>query len=511
MSDELDTTQQALWALQNRDKALRALDKIDAESSLYQYMRVMWPVLEPSRPLVKGWVLEVICEHLEAITNGQIRRLVIAVPPGSSKSLLSSVFWPSWEWGPRSLPSTRYIKAAYSEGLTIRDNRKAMMLIDSPLYQSMWGDRFKMDPTQQAKTKFENLSTGWMLATSVGGTGTGERGDRFIIDDPHSVQKADSEARRIEALQWFTEVVPTRVNDPDKSAMLTIMQRVHEDDVVGHILEHKLNWDMLCIPMRYESDHPTKSRTALNFVDPRTIDGELMWPDRFSEAYLSKDLEPNLRSWGGEYAVASQLQQRPAPRGGGMFLRDKIQIIDPQQIPQSAGGRVARGWDLAATKDGTAAFTACVRVRITSNGDIYIEDVRRERLSPNEVYKLITSCAEQDGLKTKQSLPQDPGQAGKSQKAHIASLLAGYIFEITTESGAKEDRARPLAAQVEAGKVYLSRAPWNAAFLAELAMFPAGKYKDQVDAASRAYGCLIRSRPRRVAATAPRLIDGSDS
>lgn len=422
-------------------------------------------------------------------------------------SLLSSVFWPTWEWGPKSLPTMRYIKAAYAEGLTIRDNRKAMMLIDSPLYQSMWADRFKMDPTQQAKTKFENLSTGWMLATSVGGTGTGERGDRFIIDDPHSVQKADSEARRIEALQWFTEVVPTRVNDPDKSAMLTIMQRVHEDDVVGHIIANSLNWDMLCIPMRYESDHPTKSRTALDFKDPRKIDGELMWPERFSEDYLSKDLEPNLRSWGGEYAVSSQLQQRPAPRGGGMFLRDKIQIVDPKTIPQL--GTVARGWDLAATKDGQAAFTASVKMRKTSSGDIYIEDVRRERLTPNEVYKLIRSCAEQDGQTVVQDLPQDPGQAGKAQKAQLAHVLEGFDFSITTESGSKEDRARPLAAQVEAGKVYLSRAPWNAAFLAELAMFPAGKYKDQVDAASRVYARLIRARPRRAGATAAKLIDGN--
>lgn len=492
MASDLERT--ALRALANKAKALAQLDKLDAEMSLYEYMRVMWPILEPGRPLVKGWVLEVICEHLEAITNGQIRRLAIAVPPGCSKSLLSSVFWPTWEWGPKSHPSLRYIKAAYSEHLTIRDNRKAMALIDSPLYQSMWADRFTMDQTQQAKSKFDNNKTGWMLATSVGGTGTGERGDRFIIDDPHSVQKVDSEAKLVEALQWFTEVVPTRVNDPDKSAMLTIMQRVREDDIVGHVLANNLGWDMLCIPMRYESNHPTKSRTTLNFVDPRTKEGELMWPERFSERYLAEDLEPSLASWGGTYAISSQLQQRPSPRGGGMFLRDRIGFIAPNDIPQN--GKVVRGWDLAASKDGKAAFTASVRMRRSDQGSLYIEDVTRDRLSPGEVENLIRKTALADGLKVHQDLPQDPGQAGKAQKSTLATLLEGYSFAITPESGSKEDRARPLAAQVEAGKVSLSRAPWNAAFLAELAMFPAGKYKDQVDAATRAYARLITRKPK---------------
>lgn len=499
----IDLERTALWAVANRQKALRLLDKADAQDSLIKFIELLWPVVEPGRPLIRGWAMDAICEHLEAITKGQIKRLVVNVPPGFCKSLISSVFWPAWEWGPKQRPSLRYICASYAEHLTIRDNRKALALIRSPIYQELWGDVFKLDPDQQAKTKFDNTSTGWKLATSVSGTGTGERGDRFIIDDPHNVKEGESEAKRTEALQWFTEVVPTRVNDPNTAAMIIIMQRVHEEDISGHILASKLEWDHLCIPMSYEPDHPHKSHTAINFVDPRQVDGELAWPERFSRDYLEKSLYPEISSWGGDYAVAGQFQQRPAPRGGGMFQRDKFQFVNANEVPTS--GKRVRGWDLAATKD-AGAYTASVKMFRTSNGDIYIEDVRRKQLSANAVYQLIKSCAREDGFRTHISLPQDPGQAGKSQKSQLALELEGYDFSITTESGAKEDRARPLAAQVEAGKVYLVRAPWNVQFLAEVESFPMGKYKDQVDAASRAYAKLILQKARPMAG-APELID----
>lgn len=489
--------------LASRPQLLRALDKLEGERRLIDFVRLMWPVLEPGRKLVRGWVLDAICEHLEAITRGEIRKLCINVPPGCSKSLLTSVFWPAWEWGPKALPSLRYIKASYAEHLTIRDNRKCMQLITHPLYRQFWN--IELDPSQSAKTKFDNTNTGWMLATSVGGTGTGERGDRFIIDDPHSVQQSDSEARRTEALQWFTEVVPSRVNDPEKSVFLVIMQRVHEDDISGHILANDLGWEHLCVPMMYETDHPHPSKTTLQFKDPRTKDGELMWPERFSENYLKTDLIPNLSSWGGEYAVAGQLQQRPAPRGGGMFPTDKIHIITPQDVPRT--GKVVRGWDLAGTTRKNSPWTVALKMRRTPDGNIYIEDIRRERATPDGVYRLIQSTAREDGFTVTQSLPQDPGQAGLAQKNHIAMLLEGFRFSITPESGAKEDRAVPFAAQAEAGKVYLVKAPWNEPFLAEARMFPAGKLKDQVDAGSRAYAKLIGKRNRHGSFSGGEVID----
>lgn len=493
------------WAVNNRTAALRALDKLDAETSLIDFIRLMWPVLEPGTPFIDGWAVRAVCEHLEAVTAGEINRLLINVPPGCMKSLTTNVFWPAWEWGPKALPHVRYVAAAYAESLTLRDNRKCLALIKSEPYQELWGDRFELDPDEQSKHKFSNRDMGFKLATAVGGSATGERGDRVIIDDPHNVKDAESEAKLAEALYWFTEVMPSRVNS-EKSAIVLIMQRVNESDIAGLILEQELGYEHVCLPMRYEHDHPTKTDTTIKFVDPRKEDGELLWPELFPKTRVDRD-EKVMRAWGGEYAIAGQHQQRPAPRGGGMFQEKDFVIIEAKDVPDS--GHVVRGWDLAATKDGRAAWTVGLKMRRTRDGNLYIEDVERLRGTPSEVDAAILKCAKADGLRCTQDLPQDPGSAGKVVKAHLAILLEGFTFHITTESGSKVDRAKPLASQAEAGKIHLVRAPWNRPFLAEACVFPAGKFLDQIDAGSRAYARLLKKKPRKVGA-GPLLINAEN-
>lgn len=232
--------------------------------------------------VIWGWVFEAICEHLEAITKGQLTRLLINVPPGTMKSLLTNVLWPAWEWGPRNMPYLRYVSAAYAHSLTVRDNRRCRLLIQSDVYQKLWGHRFSLVGDQNAKEKYENDARGFRIATSVSGTATGERGDRFIVDDPHNVKEAESDVKREDAVFWFTEVVPTRVNDLEKSACVIIMQRVHEGDVSGHILAHNksLGYEVLTVPMEFESAR--KCVTGIGWSDPRTVEGELMAPERFS-------------------------------------------------------------------------------------------------------------------------------------------------------------------------------------------------------------------------------------
>jgi predicted phage terminase large subunit-like protein len=490
-----DTQRTAQWALANKTAAKRQLDKLDAETHLIDFIQLMWPVLEPGTKFIDGWAIRAICEHLEAVTAGKINRLLINVPPGSMKSLTTNVFWPAWEWGPKRMPHTRYVAAAYAEQLTLRDNRKCLALMKSPEYQDFWGDVFELDKDEQSKGKFANLDMGFKLATAVGGSATGERGDRVIIDDPHNVKDAESEAKRMEALYWFTEVMPSRVNS-EQSAIVIIMQRVHQEDISGLILEEELGYEHLCIPMHFDPDHIHKSNTSIGWVDPRTKDGDLMWPELFPRSRVERD-EKVMRSVGGEYAVAGQHEQRPTPRGGGMFQEDDFQFIDVKDVPQS--GRLVRGWDLAATKDGRAAYTVGLKMRRTRDGNLYIEDVRRARETPAGVDKMILQAATDDGTSCVQDLPQDPGAAGKTVKAHMALVLEGFNFHITTESGSKEDRARPLASQCEAGKIHLVRAPWNKEFLKEVCVFPAGKFKDQVDAASRAYARLLKTKPRKIA------------
>ena len=495
----------AARALANKSITLRELDRLDAESSLLDFIKLGWHALEPGTKFVSGWAVEAICEHLEAVSNGQIKRLLINVPPGCTKSMTTNVFWPAWEWGPRQHPHLRYISASYAGELSVRDNLRCRDLMMSEWYRGLWGHRFKFKGDQNAKIRYENDKAGWRFASSVGANLTGHRGDRIIVDDPHSVQKVESEVDRDTALRWFAETLPTRLNDLDESCIVVIMQRVHERDVSGLVLAKQMGYDHLMLPMEFEPDHPHLSSTALNFKDPRTTLGELLWPERFS-AKAVEHLKSQFRAWGGTYAEAGQLQQRPTPRGGGMFQRKDFHILD--EAPREVLRRV-RGWDLAATKDGRGAFTVGVKMCRTKDGKVVIEDVRRGRWSPGEVKTNIRACAELDGHSVVQDLPQDPGQAGKAQKSDLAALLSGFECHFSPETGSKEDRARPLAAQAESGNMYLVRAPWNDAFIGEATMFPNGEFKDQVDASSRAFARLLMRRDELVGA-APVNIGAKD-
>ena len=468
----------------NPTRMLTELDRADSEDSLVEFIKLSWSILEPGRTFVPGWHIEAVCEHLEAVSNGEIIRLLINVPPGCMKSLTTEVFWPAWEWGPKNRPDLRYVSASYSNDLTVRDNRRCRNLIKSEWYQRLWGDNFQLVGDQNAKMKFETNFAGFKIATSVGGLGTGERGDRFIIDDPHNIKDGESDAKRLAALLWFTETVPTRMSDPDKSSIIIIMQRVHSQDISGYILEKELGYEHLMLPMEFEPER--KCTTSIGFEDPREDDGDLLWPERMTPAVIERDSTVL-----GPYAVASQFQQRPAPRGGGMFKKGWFEIVD--EVPKRRD--TVRGWDLAATEDVlTAAWTAGVKMSRCVDGYIYIEDVARIQGSPRKVEKLLRNTASQDGVLTKISGPQDPGQAGKAQARYLTRQLAGYDVKFTVETGDKMTRAKPLAAQAEAGNVFIVRGLWNEDYLDELCTFPFSKFKDQVDASSRAFTELVLPR-----------------
>lgn len=470
-------------AFDRPDAALRELDREDSKS-LLGYIKLAWPILEPGRKLVTGWPIEAVCDHLEAVSRGEIKRLLITVPPGSMKSLAARVFWPTWMWGPNERPETRFIGASYARHLAERDNRKARSVITSRWYQ----DRFKVPLSQDQSTKinFSNEYTGSMLATSVGGVGTGERGDVFTIDDPHNVLDAESAAKRAEALNWFLETVPSRLNDLDEDAIIVIMQRVHEEDVAGKAIE--LGYDHLLIPMHFDPERAKP--TSIGWRDPRTKEDELMWPDRFSAGAV-KSLQETL----GPYAAAAQLEQSPVPRRGGLFKVDRIRMID--ELPDDEFVE-CRAWDLAAS-EGDGAYTVGTKIVYAKKSRRFIiASVERGRLGPHAVRKLILEVAEDDGYECMIRVPQDPGQAGKAQVADIIADLAGFKVRAEAQTGSKETRAEPLAAQIEAGNVDVLNRPWTKALLDEFKFFPKGKYADQVDASASAFNALSRRRRKKI-------------
>lgn len=489
-------------ALKNPNRALAALNMDLAQGRLIDFAEVFWPVIEPARRFVRGWAIEAVCDHLEAVTAGHIKRLLINVPPGLMKSLSTNVLWPAWEWGPKNLPGNRFLHASYIIDLMIRDNRRCRQIIESPAYQEMFGDRFHLVADQNAKIRYDNDHRGFKIALGVDGGTTGERGDRFVFDDPHNVKKAESEVDLDNKAQWITEVVPSRVNDLKESAFVGIMQRVHERDVSGLILAADLGYTHLMLPMEFEPDRKcvVDMGAAFHFEDPRTRKGELLFPERFGGPSLDL-LKKQLSAWGGQYAVSGQLQQEPVPRGGGMFKVDKEEVKRRMLKVAPAGGSWVRGWDIAGSTTKRSPFTASVRGKMV--GDVvYIAGsggaaaVTRERKEIEEAEAHIVEVAVADGLSTKQDLPQDPGSAGKSQKRHIAGKLGRHSldFTITTETGDKATRAIGIASLWNAGNVVLVGSPaeaWVDPFLAEVATFPRGEFKDQVDALSRMYARLI--------------------
>ena len=303
-------------------------DKEACEKSLHEFVRQSWHVIEPSQQFVDGWVIDAICMHLEAVTDGCFNRLVVNVPPGFSKSLLTSVFWPAWEWGPRNNPQKRYLATSHSQNLAIRDSLRMRRLITSQWYQERWGDRVCLTSDQSAKTKFENTFTGFREATAFTSL-TGVRADTVILDDPHSVDSAMSDAMREATITTFLEALPTRLNNPDRSAIVIIMQRLHQEDVSGIILEKNLGYEHLMLPMEFDPNR--KCYTSIGFEDPRHEDGELLFPERFPFEVVERDKQVL-----GPYAYASQMQQSPSPRGGGIIKREWWQLYD-DEAAQAAG------------------------------------------------------------------------------------------------------------------------------------------------------------------------------
>ena len=463
----------------------RAIEAEACKRSLATFVKRAWHVLEPGQPYIHGWHVDAICEHLQAISEGQLNRLLINIPPGTMKSTLVSVFWPAFEWGPLNKPHTRVIGASHEQGLAVRDTLKMRRLVESDWYQSLWPIQLRRD--QNEKMYYENGSTGFRQACAVKSM-TGRRGDRVIWDDPHSVESAISDSDRATALRVFQETLPTRVVNPDSSAIVIVMQRLHENDVSGFILEGDYGYEHLCLPMEYEAPAAgeKKKTTCIGFSDPRTEEGELLFPARFSAEVVERD-----KKLMGSYATAGQFQQRPAPRGGNLFAWEKLEIVDGYP----AFKKVIRYWDKAGTEDG-GAYTAGVLMGAGVDDYYYVLDVVREQMGATRREKVIRQTAEVDTSYVTIWIEQEPGSGGKeSAESTILTTLAGFSAHSERPTGDKAVRAEPFAIQVEASRVRLLRGPWNKDYIAELKTFPASKYKDQVDASRGAFNKLTVETP----------------
>lgn len=359
--------------------------RVIAERSLADFIRIGWRYIDPA-DYISNWHIDAIAEHLEAVTSGDIRRLIINIPPRHMKSLSVSVAWPAWVWAqkkrsPLAGPQVGFLSTSYAQSLSVRDGVKCRRLIDSPWYQANWGDRFTLTADQNTKIRFDNDKGGFRIASSVDGTATGEGGDVIIVDDPISARDALSETIRTGTNEWFDNTMSSRLNDPKTGAFVLIMQRLHEDDLVGHVLSRDPGqWTHLCLPARYEPDHP-----HVYDMDVRTKKDELLWPERMPEAEV-KRLETTM----GSFTAAGQLQQRPAPREGGIVKYEWFRLW-PATKPLPRLDFIVLSLDTAFTeatwnkKTNNADYSGCVVMGVFS--------IR------NETHLIVLDCwAEQLGM-----------------------------------------------------------------------------------------------------------------
>jgi predicted phage terminase large subunit-like protein len=459
-------------------------DEIDRElatRSLGEFVRQAWPVVEPSTAFVPGWHIDAIIEHLEAVSRGQIRNLLINVPPRHMKSLLVSVFWPAWEW--IRWPEQRWLFASYSESLAIRDNVRSRRLIQSAWYQRHWGNCFRFAGDQNEKRKVETDRGGHRIALGTGGAATGEGGDRLVIDDPHNIAHIDSTPVRKGVLDWFDQVWSTRANDPKTTARVAIMQRSHSDDLAGHILEQG-GWEHLCIPAEYEGD---LHQTAIGWQDPREHEGALLWPERFGPPEIAE-----AKRTLGSFAYAGQYQQRPVPAAGGVWKRAWFQFYRRADLPAKFDTVVA-SWDCT-FKDLKTSDYVCGQLWGRKGADFYLLDQVHERLDFPATLQAIRSLNARARQVVNAVLIEDKAN-GSAVISVLKREIAGVIA-INPEGG-KESRAAAVAPMMEAGNVVLPMAeetPWVEDALIEFVTFPFAKHDDQVDAASQALLWLRKNR-----------------
>lgn len=506
------------------------VEKRKCELSLAEFVRHAWKVIEPGQPYVHGWHIDFICAHLEAITDGVeldsgelYNRLLVNVPPGTMKSLLIGVFWPAWEWGPRNMPHMRFVCAAHSQDLAIRDGLRMRRLVVSEWYQGHWGDRVVLTGDQNQKTKFENTATGFRQATAAGSI-TGARGDRVIIDDPHSVDGANSDQQRNSTLTWFLEAVPTRVNNPDRSAIVVVMQRLHEDDVSGVILSRKLGYDHIMLPMRYD---PARAwPTKLGYADPREEDGELLFPDRFPLDVVERDERAM-----GPYASAGQFQQQPEPRGGGIIKDHWWQLWDKPEYPgiEYVVASLDTAYTTKAENDFSAltiwgVFSASGDSKATRSVDRYGRTIetnvsyQNEALGPVpkvmlmyafqvklELHELAEKVASTCARMRVDRLLIENKAAGHSVAQEIRRLFGNEGFSVQMYDPKTLDKtARLYSVQhiFAEGMVYAPDKDWAEMVIRQCSVFPKGKNDDLVDTVSmslnhlRSVGMLTRAAER---------------
>ncbi len=426
----------------------------------------------PGTQYLSNWHIEVIGEALEQCAAGKLRRLIINVPPRSLKSHMASISFPAWLLGHR--PNAQIICASYAQDLSDKLALDCRSVITAHWYQDLFPDT-RLAADRQLIHDFTTTQRGFRLATSVGGVLTGRGADFIVIDDPLKPDEAVSETRRNSVNEWYDNSVLTRLNDKRTGCIILIMQRLHEDDLVGHVLKHG-DWKVLKFaaiaeePERYVINTPFVRR---EFVRQR---GEALHPEREPLEALA-----GVREVMGEYNFAGQYQQAPAPAGGGLIKTHWFKIFRPEERPTEFE-LIFQSWDTANKSSELSDYSVCTTWGLVKN-HLYLLDVLRSRLNYPDLRRTVKQQAENYSVKN--ILIEDKASGTQLIQDLIADGLHGVTrYEPKME---KVMRMHSVTSTIENGFVHIpEQASWLAEYLHEMTIFPNGRFDDQADSTSQA-------------------------
>ena len=425
---------------------------------------------------------EVLASRLEQCRLGKIKRLIVNVPPRSLKSHGVSVSYCAWLLGHD--PAVRIICASYGQDLADKHARDCRALMASEFYQRLFPDT-RLSRDKSSVNEFTTTRQGVRMSTSIEGALTGFGGDVIIIDDPLKPEEALSETRRKKVNEWFDGALLTRLNNKVTGCIIIVMQRLHQDDLVGHVLEGG-GWDVLSFPAIAEEDEEHEILSPLGRRLYKRAAGEVLDPERECLTTLNQ-----LRQSMGEYAFLSQYQQSPVPVGGAMVKTEWFKYYEPGQLP-SRFSCTLQSWDTANKSGELNDYSVCTTWGVY-DFRYYLLDVFRRRLNYPELKRAVSE----------QALKWTPDSIVIEDKASgtqlIQDLKADGVFRVKPyappPSTDKQLRLHAQTAEFESGRVLLPRtAPWLDSYKRELTTFPGGRYDDQVDSTTQALEYFKRFR-----------------
>jgi predicted phage terminase large subunit-like protein len=448
--------------------------------SLKEFVRHFWPVVEPAKPFVDGWHIDAICDHLAALSKREIRNLLINMPPRHCKSTLVAVIYPAWNW--LTIPGEEYLFTSFKIDLATRDSVRCRRLIESDLFQKCFGSKFKLRDDQNTKTRFTNDKGGVRLVSSILGSGpTGEGGSIIAIDDPHSVEDKESDARRQGCVRWFDETFFNRLNSQITGCRLVVGQRIHPEDLSGHLLENQPGfWTHLCLP--WDHDESRRTTTAIGWTDPRKIDGEPLWPAAWPES----EIDQHRRK--AQY-FSAQFNQSPINKDNCLFRPEDFRYFEEDADSYKILGKTIEkkdcaytivSVDVATSQAKDADFTAIVTARVAKSGEIIVLDIVREKIPGPQITPRLQTIS--DLYSPSYFLIEDKGPG---QFVIQSAREVGLPVRVAKAVGSKEDRSLTLQTRFSAQQVWFPKgASWLKTVEKEFVEFPESAKDDVVDAAS---------------------------